>query len=84
MTTQSLSGTSIKVLQAFSRALRRESHVLTQHPKLLWQQLYNRLQWQEDVVKQVIEAEKGKRAVIGALPWLLGSSVRILKRQMGT
>jgi len=29
-------------LIAFSRALTREAHVLTQQPDLLWQQLYNR------------------------------------------
>jgi len=33
-------------LDAFSRALNREGHVLTQHPDLLWQQMYNRLQWE--------------------------------------
>ncbi len=31
------------VLTAFSRALRREAHVLTQRPDLLWQQLHNDL-----------------------------------------
>ena len=35
-------------LQAFSRALTREAHVLTQQPDILWQQLYNRLQWEAD------------------------------------
>jgi hypothetical protein len=33
------------VLQAFSRALSKEAHVLTQHPELMWQQMYNRLRW---------------------------------------
>ena len=41
-------------LGAFSRALAREAHVLTRQPDLLWQQLYNRLQW---------EASRPSRAV---------------------
>lgn len=36
-----------KILKAFSRALQRESHVLTMHPDLLWQQMYNRLTWED-------------------------------------
>jgi len=32
-----------EVLQALSCALRREVHVLTRYPDLLWQQLYNHL-----------------------------------------
>lgn len=35
----------LKVLDAFSKALQRETHVLKDHPDLLWQHLYNRLQW---------------------------------------
>ena len=34
-----------EVLQAFSRTLDREAHVLTKRPDLLWQQIYNRMQW---------------------------------------
>jgi hypothetical protein len=30
---------------AVTRALRREAHVLSGLPGLLWQQFYNRLQW---------------------------------------
>jgi hypothetical protein len=37
------------ILQAFSRALTREAHILRQHPNLLWQQRYNRLLWEGDV-----------------------------------
>jgi hypothetical protein len=33
------------VLEAFGKALGREAHNLTRWPDLLWQQLYNRLQW---------------------------------------
>jgi hypothetical protein len=33
-------------LEAFERAIDREPHNLQQRPDLLWQQLYNRLQWE--------------------------------------
>lgn len=33
------------VLEAFSRTLNKEAHNLRQWPELLWQQMYNRLQW---------------------------------------
>lgn len=36
-----------EVLRAFSKALQKEVHVLIPHPDLLWQQLYNRLQWED-------------------------------------
>jgi WD40 repeat protein len=59
------------VLNAFSRALRRESHDLIQHPDLLWQQMYNRLQWEEDEVKLVISPELARRSLPGAKPWFI-------------
>ena len=49
------------ILKTFSRALSREVHVLTQHPELLWQQLYNRLQWEGEAVEQVLAPELDKR-----------------------
>ena len=58
------------ILQAFFRALRRESHVLTQNPELLWQQLYNRLQWEGEEVKQVLVLELAKRKAPGVKPWV--------------
>ena len=45
------------VLGAFSRALQREAHVLTRHPELIWQQMYNRLQWEGEVANQAIAPE---------------------------
>ena len=39
-----------EVLHTFAKALNRETHVLSQHPNLLWQQLYNRLQWEVEGV----------------------------------
>ncbi len=41
--TLGLSNNQTALLEAFSRTLIRESHVLTQYPCLLWQQLYDRL-----------------------------------------
>ena len=46
MDIQSVPLETMAILHAFSRALGREVHVLTGHPELLWQQLYNRLQWE--------------------------------------
>ncbi len=59
-----------QVLKAFSRALMREAHVLTQQPDLLWQQFYNRLQWDEEEVKQALAPELARRSTPGARPWL--------------
>ncbi len=39
-----------EVLQAFSRELDREVNTLIKRPDLLWQQLYNRLQWAQGPV----------------------------------
>jgi hypothetical protein len=57
------------VLQAFSRALGREAHVLTRQTELLWQQMYNRLQWEGKEVKQALAPELEKRCAQGARPW---------------
>ncbi len=40
---QGLTDVQITVLSAFVRALGQETHVLTRHPELLWQQMYNSL-----------------------------------------
>ena len=58
------------VLAAFARALRRETHVLQDRPDLLWQQLYNRLQWERDPVRGVLEPLLERRSARGAAPWL--------------
>ena len=57
------------ILKTFSRALSREAHVLTQHPDLLWQQLYNRLQWEGKEIKLVLAQELAWRSIVGARPW---------------
>jgi hypothetical protein len=57
-------------LKAFSRALTREAHVLSREPGLLWQQMYNRLQWQGETVEQAIAPELALRSAPGARPWM--------------
>ncbi len=73
-------------LMAFSRATRREQHVLIRRPDLLWQQLHNRLQSEEASVAGLVAQERGRRSGSGAL-WLRttaplhesGALVRTLK-----
>ena len=52
------------------RSLAREAHVLTRQPELLWQQMYNRLQWEGEEVKQVLAWELAKLNTSGSMPWL--------------
>jgi WD40 repeat protein len=59
-----------EVLQAFSRTLDREAHTLIKRPDLLWQQLYNRLQWAREPVTRTLEPELRRRNTLGAVPWL--------------
>ncbi|MBE0687477.1 MAG: hypothetical protein IH585_15920, partial [Anaerolineaceae bacterium] len=68
--TQDSSNHQITVLKAFSRAISRESHALTQNPTLLWQQLYNRLQWDQEEIKQKLVPEFIQRNVPGTKPWI--------------
>ena len=58
-----------KVLQTFSRALGREAHVLTQHPDLLWQQMYNRLQW-EEIAADLLAAGLERHRASNSSPWI--------------
>jgi len=58
------------VLAEFGRALSREAHVLAERPESLWQQLHNRLQWEEDPVPWLIEPQMYRRSAPGATPWL--------------
>jgi hypothetical protein len=51
----------IPTLAAFARTLQRESHVLIDRPDLLWQQFYNRLQWEEEPLPSLLEAESERR-----------------------
>jgi hypothetical protein len=60
----------VAVLRSFDRALGRETHVLMQRPELVWQQLYNRLQWAEEPLPGLLEPELQRRSAPGTAPWL--------------
>ena len=60
----------LNMLQACRKALGRETHTLTDRPEILWQQLYNRLQWEEEPVPGLLEPELHRRSAPGAAPWL--------------
>lgn len=57
------------VLAAFSRALHREAYVLRVHPQLTFQQLHNRLQW-DDAAQQPVDHAREARSTPGSTPWL--------------
>ena len=59
-----------QVLTRFSKAIKREAHNLQQRPDLLWQQLYNRLQWEKEPVPQALKPEFERRTAPRAAPWL--------------
>ena len=58
------------VLTAFARALRRETHTLQERPDLLWQQLCNRLQWEEAPVSALLAPAFEERSGPGSTPWV--------------
>ena len=58
------------VLSVFPTALVREAHVLTTRPDLIWEQLYNRLQWSGEAVRRQLEPQLGRRQSPLAHPWL--------------
>lgn len=75
-------------LEAFARALRRESHVLSRRPGILWQQLYNRLQFESGPVQQILEAELARRREAGEVLLMrvrapLGESTALLQTLSG-
>src|SRR4051794_10596683 len=57
-------------LESFARALRREAHHLSNRPDLLWQQLHNRLQWEDQPVSEALKGELVRRAATHSGPWL--------------
>ena len=64
-----------EVMGAFRKALRREMHNLLGRPEILWQQMYNRLQWADGEgkggpVTNTIEPEFEKRTLPGARLWM--------------
>ncbi len=61
---------SNRILQAFASTLRLESHSITRRPNLLWQQFYNRLQWESGAVATSLRSEYVIRTAPNATPWL--------------
>jgi hypothetical protein len=64
-----------EVLEAFSRALSQEAHNLRERPDILWQQMFNRLQWADcedknGPVTKVLEPQFKKRSQPGSPLWL--------------
>lgn len=57
------------VLHSFSRELKREAFILSKHPNLLWQQVFNRLQWEGDEVKFIIRTEYDHRRKSNSKAW---------------
>ena len=57
-------------LAAFAKTLQLESHVLKNRPDLLWQQMYNRLQWDEESLQSKLETEKRRRIENQAPAWM--------------
>jgi WD40 repeat protein len=57
------------VLGAFGRAIDRETHNLSRWPDLVWQQLYNRLQWEEEPAG-LLGPERARRSAPGRSPWM--------------
>jgi len=62
-------------LRLYQKALRHEANILSQRPDLVWQQLYNRLQWavkdkEDGLVARSIDKEYKIRSSKGALPWV--------------
>jgi WD40 repeat protein len=57
-------------LEALSRALNREIHNLDCWPELTFQQLYNRLQWEDESVLGFLASDLERRSEPGARAWL--------------
>ena len=57
-------------LQAFRRALDREAHVFATRPDLLWQQLFNRLQWEGEPITSLLAPNLKQRLAPGTRPWV--------------
>jgi len=64
-----------EVMGAFRKVLGWEMHNILENPKILWQQMYNRLQWMNGeekigLIAQVITPEFKKRIAPGSKPWI--------------
>ncbi len=64
------------ILRAFECTLNREIHNLQRCSELTRQQLYNRLQWEDEPVPQLLAPELERRGAPGATPWLWANLYR--------
>jgi uncharacterized protein involved in exopolysaccharide biosynthesis len=71
--------TEAATLEAFARALRQEARNLLERPGLLWQQLYNRLQWEAEPLRETLDEELSRRRAAAAA----GSGCDTLTRSLG-
>jgi len=59
-----------KILKQLSIAMAKEAHILNEYPHLLWQQLFNRLQWLDNPIKGILENEFLRRDTKETGQWL--------------
>ena len=60
----------LPTIRAFERALIRETHLVQSRPGLLWQQMFNVLQWEGQPGRAVLSTQRAKRSLKGSPPWL--------------
>ncbi|MCB2210392.1 WD40 repeat domain-containing protein [bacterium] len=58
-----------QILQSYFDTLTKESHNLRNHPDLLWQQIFNRMQWEDGPVKDLLGSALAAHTAPGAKPW---------------
>ena len=57
-------------LGVIAQSIGRKPHALLQRPDLLWQQLYNRLQWEPDPLPLLLAPELARRSAPESVPWV--------------
>jgi len=58
------------VLAAYQRGLARELHVLAKQPRLTFQQLHNRLQWEGGAVEERLGPQRESCRGASGRPWI--------------
>ena len=62
--------TSLPLLEAYVKTIKLETHNLIDRPDLLWQQFYNRLQFENENIFQILKKEFSIRRKPGKHKWL--------------
>lgn len=52
-----------------ANALRRDADYLARHPDAMWQQFFNRLQWEPEPIPRLFAPEFQRRTAPDATPW---------------